>query len=109
MRSSDQRPAAWAAPAALATSDNADNRRAGVATLPPALAHGFRPAGAFDLALGANVSGDVALTFVLDRRLPAPLMIAIEELGTFVNRETRAAAALRRRRCATASRRSSPS
>jgi hypothetical protein len=62
--------------------------------LPPALAHGFGPVGAFDLAVGANASGDVTLTFVLDRRLPAPLMTASEELGTFVNPETRAAAAL---------------
>src|SRR5262245_17594054 len=55
--------------AIVATSDNAGARRAaaafGDAALPPALAHGFGRAGAFDLALGANASGDVALTFTV--------------------------------------------
>ena len=50
------------------TADSAGNRRAvaafGDATSAPAAARGFGPpSGAYDLALGANSSGDVALTF----------------------------------------------
>jgi hypothetical protein len=50
------------------TADSAGNRRVvaafGGATSAPAAARGFGPAsGAYDFALGANASGDVALTF----------------------------------------------
>jgi hypothetical protein len=52
------------------TADSAGNRRVvaafGGATSAPAAARGFGPpSGAFDLALGANASGDVALTFTV--------------------------------------------
>ena len=52
--------------------DFSNNRRAvaafGPATGPPSTARGFGPSsGAFDLALGANASGDVALTFTVGR------------------------------------------
>jgi hypothetical protein len=61
-------------------SDNDGNRRAAVAfvsaTSPPAAAHGFGPAGAFDLAMGANASGDVALTFTVSDAFGATAAVA---------------------------------
>jgi hypothetical protein len=61
--------AAGGASAIAASSDNGGARRAAVAFgpagSPPGLAHGFGPAGAFDVALGANARGDVALTFTV--------------------------------------------
>jgi hypothetical protein len=54
------------------SADTSDNRRAvaafGSATAPPSAARGFGPSsGAFDLALGSNAAGDVALTFTVGR------------------------------------------
>jgi hypothetical protein len=56
--------------AIFGSSDDSGNRRAvagfGPATAPPTAARGFGPSsGAFDLALGANAAGDVALTFTV--------------------------------------------
>jgi hypothetical protein len=60
--------AASGASVVAGTADSAGNRRAvaafGGPTSAPAAARGFGPpSGAYDLALGANASGDVALTF----------------------------------------------
>ena len=60
------------ASAIFGSADTSGNRRAvaafGPATAPPSAARGFGPSsGAFDLALGANAAGDVALTFTVGR------------------------------------------